>query len=55
MFIEIAVKLLTPIVLGFFLGLYIDKLISTVPLIAIITAFLGMFAGMYLVYKQYNK
>ncbi|MGD9579815.1 MAG: AtpZ/AtpI family protein [Vampirovibrionia bacterium] len=55
MLIEIAIKLLTPIVLGFFAGLYIDKLISTTPLIAIIMAIAGMFAGMYIVYKQYTK
>jgi F0F1-type ATP synthase assembly protein I len=55
MLIEIAVKLLVPVVLGFFLGLYLDKLISTTPLLAIIMAFLGMFAGFYLVYRQYSK
>lgn len=55
MLIEIAVKLLVPIVIGFFAGLYLDQKISTTPLIAIIFAVLGMFAGMYIVYKQYNN
>jgi len=55
MLIEIAVKLLIPIVIGFFVGLQIDKLVSTTPLIAIIMALLGMLAGIYLVYKQYNR
>lgn len=54
MLIDIAVKLLVPIVLGFFIGLYLDKLVSTTPLIAIIMAILGIFCGMYIVFKQYN-
>jgi len=54
MLIEVAVKLLIPIVIGFFSGLYCDKLLSTTPLIAIIMAILGIFTGMYIVYKQYN-
>lgn len=55
MLIEIAVKLLFPIVIGFFAGLYFDKLISTTPLIAIVFSILGMLAGMYIVFKQYSK
>jgi F0F1-type ATP synthase assembly protein I len=55
MLIDIAVKLMTPVILGFFLGLYIDKQISTTPMLAIILAFLGIFGGIYIVFKQYNK
>lgn len=54
MLIEIAVKLLVPIVLGFFAGLYLDKILSTTPLIAIILAILGIFSGMYIIFKRYN-
>jgi F0F1-type ATP synthase assembly protein I len=54
MLLDIAIKLLVPIVGGFFLGLYLDKFTSTTPLIAIILAILGIFAGMYLIYKQHN-
>ncbi|MEW5822681.1 MAG: AtpZ/AtpI family protein [Cyanobacteriota bacterium] len=55
MLIEIAVKLLIPVIIGFFLGLYIDKMISTTPIIAIVFSIIGMFAGMYIVFKQYSK
>lgn len=55
MLIEIALKLVTPVILGFFLGLYIDKQLSTTPLIAIIMAFLGIFAGIYVVYASIKK
>lgn len=55
MFIDIALKILLPIVICFFIGLEIDKVISTIPLLAIIGSFIGMFAGIYLLYKTYNR
>lgn len=55
MLIEVAVTMLLPIVIAFFLGLYIDKLLSTTPIIAIIMALLGVFAGFYIMYRRYNK
>jgi len=55
MLIDVAITLMMPIIIGFFLGLYIDKLLSTTPLIAIIMSILGIFAGFYIVYKRYTK
>ena len=54
MLIDIAIKLIMPVVAGFFLGLYVDKQINTTPLCAIIMSFAGIFAGFYIVYKSYN-
>lgn len=55
MFIDIALKLLLPIVICFFIGLEIDKHLSTIPLFAIIAGFIGMLGGIYTVYKSYTK
>lgn len=55
MLIDIAVKFFVPVIIGFFAGLYIDKQLSTVPLVAIIMGFSGFLAGIYIIYKTYNK
>ncbi|MDD3149286.1 MAG: AtpZ/AtpI family protein [Candidatus Gastranaerophilales bacterium] len=51
---DIAFSLLIPIVLGFFVGNYIDnKTMSEFPIWTVALTILGIITGMWSIYKQY--
>lgn len=53
MLIEVAVTLLAPIVLFFIIGLYVDRMTQTVPILTIVLTFFGFITGMWMLYKKY--
>ena len=49
---NVATDLLSGIMVGFFLGLYIDKVIGTQPLFILLFSIIGVIASMKNIYKE---
>ena len=52
---KISLDLISPIVVGFFIGITIDNFFSTKPIFLVIFLVLGIIAGFYNLYKSAQK